>query len=98
MLSTLPDMFVFAESLQYKSVKPIIPNYSVISHSAKKGSCRRGMALFFAEKLRYNLTKDHASSKFDIIWLRYKDKIQEMIFCFFYAPGANHSDEEITAF
>ena len=44
------------------------------------------------------MTKDFASQKFDIIWLRLRLKSKDQIYCFFHAPGANRSDEEVTSF
>ena len=68
------------------------------SHTAKQNTCRRGIAVFYSAKIKYRLTKDFVSKKFDIMWLRLKLEHKDQIYCFFYAPGANHPDDEITLF
>ena len=100
LISSSPDMFIFAETMLYKPIKTnlLLPNYDVFTHLAKKNTCRRGISVFYSSKMRYRLTLDFTSKKFDIIWLRLKLQNKNRILCFFYSPGANHPDEEITSF
>ena len=88
LISSLPDMFVFVETMLYKTSKTssLLPNYDVITHLAKRKSHRRGISVFYSSKIRYRLTTDFASKKFDIIWLRLKLRHKDQIFCFFSAP------------
>ena len=58
----------------------------------------RGLAVYYLQKHKYCVTKDHYSKKFDIVWIRWKSKLEEWIFGFFYAPGAHHDETVRTAF
>ena len=100
LISSLVDMFIFVETKLHKptNTSSLLPNYDVISHLAKRKTCRRGISVFYSSKIRYRITTDFISKKFDIIWLRLKLQHKDQIFCFFYAPGANHPDEDITSF
>ena len=98
LLNCSPEIFVYAETC-YKKLSPSpLSGYDIIRHPAKMGSCRRGLAVLFKQKFRYCLSKQHASKKFDILWLKFKNETTEVIYCFFYAPGQSHPDGDRTTF
>ena len=97
-LESSPDIFAYAESLTFSGIKSPIPGYDVLTHLAKKNSFRRGLTVFFSQKYRYSLTKDQASKKYDIIWIKLTCAQSVKIFCFFYAPGAHHPENERISF
>ena len=103
-LRTKPDIFVYAECQIYSNKAPQHPQYSVILHKAKRNSVRRGIGIFFKKEHLHNFSKDHASDKYDIVWLRYEDKYKSadarrvIIFCFFYSPGDAHPDDVRSGF
>jgi len=98
-ISFKPDIFAYAECLVYKSSRVTLPHYSLIIHKAKQYSSRRGLAIFFRNEHTHNLSQDFSSRKYDIIWLRYEylskaSKSRKFkIFCFFYSPGENHTEQ-----
>ena len=94
LLQVPSDIFIYAESCLKKPPPSPLPGYDLMLHPAKINSHRRGLVVLFLRKYRYSLSKDYASSKFDILWIRLKNKIGEIIFCTFYAPGQNHSESE----
>ena len=83
LLRDLPDIFVYTESCIYTSVPSPLPGYDLLLHTAKRNSCRRGIAVLFLHKYRYCLSKDHSSKKFDILWLKLKNDITEVVSVFF---------------
>ena len=83
----LCQMFVYAESLVFKTVKKKLPGYCALHHFAKPNSCRRGITVFFQEKFQFSISKDRGSDSFDILWIRLQSVSEAFIFCFFYAPG-----------
>ena len=92
-LATKPDVFVYGETLVYKHTKRVkITGYKVIVQTAKKTNHRRGIAVFYKEKYSHVLTKDKASKKFDILWIRMITKSANIIMGFYYAPGMNHDE------
>ena len=94
LLQVPSDIFIYAESCLKKPPPSPLPGYDLMLHPAKINSHRRGLVVLFLGKYRCSLSKDYASSKFEILWIRLKNKIGEIIFCTFYAPGQNHSESE----
>ena len=92
-LMDLPDIFVYAESCLYSSVASPLPKYDLLLHTAKRNSCRRGLAVLFLQKYRYCLSKDLSSKIFDILWLKLKNDVRDEAYCFFYAPGQHHPEK-----
>ena len=93
-----PDIFVYAESMIYGDIKRKLSGYHAFHHPALKKSCRRGIAVFFKDKFQFCLSKDKASKKFDLVWIKFRNNDDLLIFCFFYAPGDHKPIEERTAF
>ena len=83
LLRDLPDIFVYTESCIYTSVPSPLPGYDLLLHTAKRNSCRRGIAVLFLHKYRYCLSKDQRSKKLDILWLKLKNDITEVVSVFF---------------
>ena len=98
LLRTEPDIFVYSEALVYTQPKMKLPGYHTFIHTAQRNTCRRGMAIFYLQKYRYFITKDHASKKYDIVWLKLKNERGTTVFCYFYSPGDNRSWEERSGF
>ena len=98
LLSTEPDIFVYAESLLFSkpgsTLAQILQDYDCYHQVAVKNSCRRGLSVFYLKKHRFVLSKDLASKEYDIAWVKLENMEQTMIFCFFYAPGENKSASE----
>ena len=92
-MATNPDIFAYGEALVFKSTKEHnITGYKMMLHKARTDGIRRGIAVYYRDKHAHTITKDATSKEFDIIWIRMKNKKDERIFGFFYAPGA-HKDE-----
>ena len=91
--TTNPDVFVYAESMVYStskhSLKNVLNGYDCFHHTAVKGTCRRGISVFFLEKYRWIMAKTQVSTKYDILWVKMENTTDSSVFCFFYAPGEN---------
>ena len=93
-MSTEPDIFVYGEAMAKRKTKEMnLPGYNMIIHKAQIEKNRRGLVVYYKECHAYTITKDASSKTFDIIWLRKKTSIEEIIFGFFYAPGAHHTEK-----
>ena len=94
-LDKKPDIFAYGESLVFRSKKDLnLRGYKVIIHKAQLKSLKRGIVIYYKEKLANIITKEYSSDKYDIIWLRMKSSDNESIIAFFYAPGANHDEKQ----
>ena len=93
LLSSNPDVFVYAESLLYSKSKYCfqqgLTGYESFHLTASSNSSRRGLSVFYLRKHRFIISKDHASNKYDIIWAKLENTQAKVILCFFYAPGDN---------
>ena len=69
-----------------------LPGYNMIIHKAQIENNRRGLVVYYKECHAHTITKDSSSKTFDILWLSNKTSIEEIIFGFFYAPGAHHTE------
>ena len=91
LLATTPDIFAYTESMVYakskQSLQRLLPGCDCFHHTAVKGSCRRGISVFFLEQYRWVMAKTRASQKHDILWIKMENSYDKLIFCFFYAPG-----------
>ena len=98
LLSTKPDIFVYAETLLFSkpglALTRSLQEYDCYHVTAVKNSCRRGISVFYLKKHRFILSKDLVSKKHDIVWVKLENKDQKMVFCFFYAAGENKSASE----
>ena len=93
-MSREPDIFVYGEALATKTTNEMrIPGYNIIMHKAEINGYRRGLAVYYKQKHAYTITKANGSKTFDILWLRMKTRKDEIIFGFFYAPGAHQSEK-----
>ena len=92
-MSTEPDIFVYGEALAKRKTNEMnLPGYNMIIHKPQIEVNRRGLVVYYKQCHTYTITKDGSSKTFDIIWLRKKTSIEEIIFGFFYAPGAHHTE------
>ena len=92
-MSTEPDIFVYGEALaKSKTNEMNLPGYNMILHKAQIEGNRRGLVVYYKQCHTYTITKEYSSKTFDILWLRKKTSIEEIIFGFFYAPGAHHTE------
>ena len=90
-METTPDIFGYGEALVSKRTQGInIPEYNCVLHKAERGTLRRGLAVYYRRKLNQAITKTQSSKRFDIMWLRIRTSIDELIVGFFYAPGIQH--------
>ena len=93
-LDKKPDIFAYGESLVFRRKKDLkLLGYKVIVHKAQLKGLKRGIVIYYKEKLANIITKEHSSDKYDIIWLRMKSPDNESLIAFFYAPGANHDEK-----
>ena len=93
-MATEPDIFAYRESLVFRCTGDMcIPGYNAITHKAQKEGMRRGIVVYYRKKLNQIITKARSSKKFDIIWLRMGTSIDEILICFFYAPGVHHEED-----
>ena len=93
-IATEPDIFAYGESLVFRSQGDMcIPGYNAIAHKAKQEGIRRGIVVYYRKKHNQIITKARSSKKFDIIWLRMGTSIDEILICFFCAPGVNHEED-----
>ena len=93
-MATEPDIFAYGESLVFRCTGDMcIPGYNAITHKALKERMRRGIVVYYKKKLNQIITKARSSKKFDIIWLRMETPIDEILICFFYAPGVHHEED-----
>ena len=89
-----PNVFIYGEAQIAIPHDLNLKGYSYYLHASKPAQVdnfRRGMAIFFLHRLKFQLSEAYASNKFDIVWMRLEtgdDKPTH--FCFFYAPGAHH--------
>ena len=92
-MSLSPDVFVYGEALVTRITNDMkLPGYNMILHKAQLKGKRRGLLVYFKQKLAYTMTKDGSSKTFDILWLRRKTNNEESILGFFYAPGAHQPE------
>ena len=92
-MSKGPNIFVYGEALVTKITNEMrIPGYNIIMHKAHLEGNRRGIVVYYKQKHAYTITKDKSSKTFDIQWLRMKSTNDEIIFGFFYAPGAHQTE------
>ena len=100
--TTNPDIFAYAESMVHtnskQSYQTILPGYDCFHHIAVKDSCRRGISVFFLEKYRWITAKIQVSQKYDILWIKMENAQDQLVFCFFYAPGGNRTQLERESF
>ena len=93
-MSKEPDIFVYGEALVTKLTKEMrIPGYNIIMHKANMEGNRRGIVVYYKQKHAYTITKESSSKTFDIQWIRMKSNNDEIIFGFFYAPGAHQTEK-----
>ena len=87
LLSSNPDVFVYAESLLYSKSKYRSQNelldYDSFHLTADRKSGRRGISVFYLRKHRFTMSKDHVSAKYDIIWAKLENKNDKAVLCFF---------------
>ena len=68
-----PDVFAYGEALIYKHTKEInIRGYRTVVHTVDKRGRRRGIVVYYREKLAEVIMIEHKSKKYDILWLRMK--------------------------
>ena len=95
------DIFAYGEALVTSKRVLSLPGYFTIIHSSKSlgvNGCRRGIVIFCLGKYQQRISKVYASNKFDIIWLCFSTDKGNTYFCFFYAPGDDHSQSLRTYF
>ena len=102
LLSTQPDIFVYAENLVFSqpgsTLKQILRDYDCYHLNAVKKTCRRGISVFYLKKHRFVLSKDLVSKQYDILWVKLENLEQKMVLCFFYAPCENRAESDRTCF
>ena len=71
LLSSNPDVFVYAESLVYSQSKHhsqnVLLGYDTFHLAAARNSCKRGISVFYLKKHRFIMSKDRVSKNYDII-------------------------------
>ena len=70
-LSTKPDIFVYAETLLFtipgSTLTRSLQDYDCYHVTAVKNSCRRGISVFYLKKHRFVLSKGLVSKEYDIV-------------------------------
>ena len=70
-LKSKPDIFIYGEAQVASTIDINIDGYSHFLHRSKLNNVdnfRRGLAIFFLNVHKFQLSKAYASNNFDIVW------------------------------
>ena len=85
-LKSKPDIFIYGEAQISSTINLNIVGYSHYLHRSKLNNVdnfRRGLAIFFLNVHKFQLSKAYASNNFDIVWMRMDATDAVVHFCFF---------------